>query len=72
MPSYVVFQVSSNVLPSAGEKGSAEFFMGTYADEASAVQAAAVKFGAAPGAQLWADLQSNLHRYQTTLAVSLG
>lgn len=72
MPQYVVFHVAGNVIPPDGQKGSADFYIGTHPDAGTATTAAAAAFGVAPGMQLWTDLASNLVRYQASIAVALG
>lgn len=72
MTQFLVLKSSSGQVPSNGQKGSADIYVGDHVDMAAAVAAAAVAMNVGPNVFLWAVLTSGLTRYATSTAVAPG
>jgi hypothetical protein len=72
VPTYLVLRASSNGVPQDGQKGTAEIYLGTHPDAASAIAAAGPKFGVTPGTFMWIVDSATLVRYVAAISASVG
>ena len=72
MAQYIILKVSATDVPALGETGSADVYRGDHPDLATAMTAAAAKWGLGPGVRMWGDLVSNLTRYVTSVTSAPG
>jgi hypothetical protein len=72
MPQYIVLKTSNGPVPADGTVGSADVYIGTHADEATAAAAAATKWRLGAATPLWAVQTATLVAFHTSTGVTLG